>query len=70
MTPGPAESGGSIERLLCMVADLPEQRIAVAASDCSIGRNGSSVARDETVREIAVRRAAGGALREIASQKR
>jgi hypothetical protein len=33
-------------------------------------KDGSFVAGDETVREIAVRRAAGGALREVASQER
>jgi hypothetical protein len=56
--------------LLCMIADLPEHGSPIAASDCSVERNGSFVAKDETVREIAVRRAAGGALRVFASQKR
>src|SRR6266513_1874636 len=37
-----------------MVGDLPE-RGSLAASECSIRRNGASVAKDETVREIAVR---------------
>jgi hypothetical protein len=32
--------------------------------------NGSSVARDETVREVAAAQLAGGALREVASQER
>ena len=67
---GAAESRGSIEWLLCMIADLLEHGSRIAASDCSVERNGSFVAKDETVREIAVRRAAGGALRVFASQKR
>jgi hypothetical protein len=67
---GAAEARGSIEWLLCMIADLPEHGSPIAASDCSVERNGSFVAKDETVREIAVRRAAGGALRVFASQKR
>jgi hypothetical protein len=65
-----AGSGGSIERLVCMVGDLPERRSRVVMSGCSLERNGASVAEDETVREIAVRRVAGGALREVASQER
>jgi hypothetical protein len=36
MTPGSAGSGGSIERLLRMVGDLPEHGSPIAASDCSI----------------------------------
>jgi hypothetical protein len=52
------------------VGNLPEHGSPVAASDSSIRRNGSSVAKDETVREIAVRRVAGGALREVPSQER
>jgi hypothetical protein len=53
-----------------MVGDLPERRSPVVMSGCSFERDGASVAEDETVREIAVRRVAGGALREVASQER
>jgi hypothetical protein len=53
-----------------MVGDLPERGSPVSASDCVVWGNGASVAEDETVREIAVPRVAGGALREIASQER
>jgi hypothetical protein len=53
-----------------MIADLPEHGSPIAASDRSVERNGSFVAKDEPVREIAVRHAAGGALRVFASQKR
>jgi hypothetical protein len=68
---GAAESRGSIEWLLCMIADLPEHGSPIAESGCSLERNGSVVAKDETVREIG-RAACGrrGALREFASQKR
>jgi hypothetical protein len=51
------------------VGDLPERETPRAAFERSI-EDGSSVAGDETVREVAVRRVAGGALREIASQER
>jgi hypothetical protein len=68
--PGAPRSGGSTARLLCMVGDLPERGSPVSASDCVVWGNGASVAEDETVREIAVPRVAGGALREIASQER
>jgi hypothetical protein len=46
------------------VNDLPERVSASAASSRSVG-DGSPVAEDDTVREVAVRRVAGGALLEI-----
>jgi len=52
----------------CMSATFRVQD-AVGASGVLMG-NGSSVAEDETVREVAVRQVAGGALREVASQER
>ena len=46
-----------------------ERRSPLAASGCSV-EDGSSVASDETVREVAVQALVGGALREVASQER
>jgi hypothetical protein len=69
ITPGTGEPAGSIMGLVCMAANLPERRTPVAASHRSI-EGGSSVAGDDAVREFAARRMAGGAPREVASQKR
>ena len=68
MTPGTGGPAGSIVGWVCMSATFPsadhQSRVRTLWED------GSSVAGDETVREVAVRRVADGALREVASQER
>jgi hypothetical protein len=66
--PGTGEPVGSIVGLICMSATFPA-RIADRGSDRSItGRLFRSWGG--AVREVAERRVADGALREVASQKR
>src|SRR5215216_7657339 len=70
ITPGTGEPVGSLVGLVCISATF-RARIAARGVRLPYRRNGSSVARDETVRGD--RRSAcrpGGALREIASQER
>src|ERR1044072_5952143 len=65
--PGPGESGRSIAELVCMsVTSAPGPGLA---RDTRL-RTALSSPGDETVREVAVRPAAGGGLREVASQER
>ena len=69
MTPGTGEPVGSIVGCVCMSATFPSAGHLLRRPTARYG-DGCSVAGDDAVREVAVRRLAGGALREVASQKR
>jgi hypothetical protein len=64
------EPVGSVVGVVSISASFPSGASPVPGVRLLCGRNGSSVATDETVREVAVRLVAGGALREVASQER
>ena len=69
LVPDTAEAAASIVGLLCMSATFPSAD-RHAASDCSMEGTALPSLGTKLSVEVAVRRVAGGALREVASQER
>jgi hypothetical protein len=69
MTPGTAEPVGSMVGSIGMSATFPNAD-HLSRRPTARWWDGCSVAGDDAVREVAGRRVAGGALPEVASQKR